>query len=151
MLFFFVFVFFLFLFFSVNSLSAHHLSSFSNLDPTRYITGGGVFGWDLRRKLVSRGANFLATSLLRCGASTDLTGSFRLYTRDALRQCVSATVSRGFVFQMEMMVRARGLGLRVAEVPITFVDRLYYGESKMGAGEIVSYAEGLWNLFCDTE
>lgn len=38
--------------------------------------GGGVHGWDLRRKLTSRVANFLAQVLLQPGAS-DLTGSFR--------------------------------------------------------------------------
>ena len=44
---------------------------------TRYIGNGGVYGWDLKRKLISRGANYLAQTLLRPGAS-DLTGSFRL-------------------------------------------------------------------------
>ncbi|KAK2709010.1 hypothetical protein QYM36_014591 [Artemia franciscana] len=43
---------------------------------TRYEGGGGVCGWDLKRKLISRGANFLTQLLLRPGAS-DLTGSFR--------------------------------------------------------------------------
>ena len=37
---------------------------------------GGVHGWDLKRKMVSRGANFLADTVLNPGVS-DLTGSFR--------------------------------------------------------------------------
>ena len=37
---------------------------------------GGVHGWDLKRKFVSRGANFLADTVLNPGVS-DLTGSFR--------------------------------------------------------------------------
>lgn len=37
---------------------------------------GGVHGWDFKRKLVSRGANFLADTILNPGVS-DLTGSFR--------------------------------------------------------------------------
>ncbi len=32
------------------------------------------------------------------------------------------------------------------QVPITFVDRIY-GESKLGAMEIVQYLKGLWSLF----
>lgn len=40
---------------------------------------GGVHGWDLKRKMVSRGANFLADTVLSPGVS-DLTGSFRLVT-----------------------------------------------------------------------
>jgi len=43
---------------------------------TRYLEGGGVYGWDLRRKLTSRGANVLAHTLLWPRVS-DLTGSFR--------------------------------------------------------------------------
>ena len=39
-------------------------------------TPGGVYGWDLKRKMVSRGANFLADTVLNPGVS-DLTGSFR--------------------------------------------------------------------------
>lgn len=37
---------------------------------------GGVHGWDFKRKLVSRGANYLADTILNPGVS-DLTGSFR--------------------------------------------------------------------------
>ncbi|KAJ1876767.1 dolichol-P-mannose synthesis [Coemansia sp. RSA 376] len=112
---------------------------------TRYVNGGGVYGWDLRRKLTSRGANFIADLLLNPGVS-DLTGSFRLYKKDVLHQIINATVSKGYVFQMEMMVRAKQFNFSVAEVPITFVDRVY-GESKLGANEIVGYLKGLWTLF----
>ena len=37
------------------------------------------------------------------------------------------------------------MGYSIEEVPITFVDRLY-GESKLGANEIVGYLKGLVNL-----
>lgn len=43
---------------------------------SRYIGNGGVSGWDFKRKLVSRGANFVSQILLRPKVS-DLTGSFR--------------------------------------------------------------------------
>ncbi|KAE8057381.1 hypothetical protein FH972_014082 [Carpinus fangiana] len=43
---------------------------------TRYVKGGGVHGWNLMRKLTSRGANVLVQTLLWPGVS-DLTGSFR--------------------------------------------------------------------------
>ncbi|KAI0298004.1 nucleotide-diphospho-sugar transferase [Russula brevipes] len=106
---------------------------------------GGVHGWDLKRKFVSRGANFLADTVLDPGVS-DLTGSFRLYKISVLRHIITLTISRGYVFQMEMMVRARALGYTVGEVPITFVDRLF-GESNLDAGEVVQYAKGVWTLF----
>lgn len=115
---------------------------------TRYIGDGGVYGWDLRRKVISRGANFVAQILLRPGAS-DLTGSFRLYRKDVLRKLMDVCVSKGYVFQMEMVVRARQLGYTIGEVPISFVDRVY-GESKLGGNEVVSYLKGLLTLFATT-
>lgn len=69
-----------------------------------------------------------------------------LYRLPVLRHIISLTLSRGYVFQMEMMVRARALGYTVGEVPITFVDRIF-GESKLGADEVVGYAKGVWSLF----
>ncbi|CAH6720315.1 dolichol-phosphate mannosyltransferase [[Candida] jaroonii] len=114
---------------------------------TRYSGDGGVYGWDLKRKLVSRGANFLADFFLRPRIS-DLTGSFRLYKREVLSKVIEVTKSKGYVFQMEMIVRARNLGYNIAEVPISFVDRLY-GDSKLGGSEIVQYLKGVWTLFTD--
>ncbi|VDO23713.1 unnamed protein product [Brugia timori] len=112
---------------------------------TRYARGGGVSGWDLKRKFVSRGANFLAQFLLRPGVS-DLTGSFRLYRKDVLARLIADSVSKGYVFQMEMMFRASKLNYRIGEVPISFIDR-FYGESKLGSQEIVDYIRGLLYLF----
>lgn len=112
---------------------------------TRYISGGGVFGWDFKRKLISRGANFLATFLLAPSVS-DLTGSYRLYRREVIERVMPQVVSKGYVFQMEIIVRVRYGGYSIGEVPISFVDRVY-GESKMGGSEIVQYAQGLMNLF----
>jgi len=113
---------------------------------TRYAgAGAGVYGWDLKRKLVSRGANLFADTVLRPGVS-DLTGSFRLYKKEVLQRVIKSTESKGYTFQMEMMVRAKAMGCRVAECPITFVDRVY-GESKLGGDEIVEYAKGVMNLW----
>lgn len=82
---------------------------------TRYSQGGGVYGWDLRRKLISRGANYLAQALLR-PACSDLTGSFRLYRKSVLEELMKKCTSKGYVFQMEMIVRARELGFSIGEV-----------------------------------
>ncbi|KAF9798739.1 hypothetical protein SFRURICE_021536 [Spodoptera frugiperda] len=87
---------------------------------TRYKDDGGVHGWDFKRKLISRTANFITQMLLRPGAS-DLTGSFR----------------------------ARQLDYTIGEVPITFVDRVY-GESKLGGSEIIQFAKALLYLFATT-
>ncbi|XP_026332716.1 probable dolichol-phosphate mannosyltransferase [Hyposmocoma kahamanoa] len=115
---------------------------------TRYQRDGGVYGWDFKRKLVSRTANFITQMLLRPGAS-DLTGSFRLYKKDILQKLVDSCVSKGYVFQMEMIIRARQLDYTIGEVPITFVDRVY-GESKLGGSEIFQFAKALLYLFATT-
>jgi len=104
---------------------------------TRYAPGGGVAGWDFKRVLTSRGANILATVLLQPGLS-DLTGSFRLYKRNVIEDLMKSVKGRAYVFQMEIIIRAKEKGYKIAEVPIVFVDR-FYGESKLGATEIVSY------------
>ena len=96
-----------------------------------------VAGWDLKRVLTSRGANLLANLLINPGVS-DLTGSYRLYKRSVLEDLMRSVKGRAYVFQMEVIVRAKYKGYSIAEVPIVFVDRIY-GESKLGAGEIVSY------------
>ncbi|XP_027706701.1 dolichol-phosphate mannosyltransferase subunit 1 isoform X2 [Vombatus ursinus] len=123
---------------------------------TRYRGNGGVYGWDLKRKIV-RGANFLTQILLRPGVS-DLTGSFRLhiilvlyrlYRKEVLQKLMEKCISKGYVFQMEMIVRARQLNFTIGEVPISFVDRVY-GESKLGGNEIVSFLKGLLTLFATT-
>ncbi|KAH1014481.1 dolichol-phosphate mannosyltransferase subunit 1 isoform X2 [Dendroctonus ponderosae] len=115
---------------------------------TRYVGTGGVYGWDFRRKLISRGANLLTQILLRPAVS-DLTGSFRLYKKDVLESLTNSCISKGYVFQMEMIIRARQKNYTIGEVPISFVDRVY-GESKLGGSEIVQFVRGLVYLFATT-
>lgn len=112
---------------------------------TRYAPGGGVFGWDLKRKLTSKGANIFADTVLRPGVS-DLTGSFRLYKRPVLEKLFETTDVRGFSMQMALAVTAKVMGFTIGEVPITFVDRVY-GDSKLGGEEIVEYAKGVLGLW----
>jgi len=103
-------------------IAAQERGDYDIVTGTRYAGDGGVYGWDLKRKFVSRGANLFADTVLRPGVS-DLTGSFRLYRREVLEAVIARTESKGYTFQMELMTRAKGMGFRVAEVPISFVDR----------------------------
>ena len=115
---------------------------------TRYKHGGGVYGWDFTRKLISCTANYLTQIMLWPGCS-DVTGSFRLYKKSVLQDLVSSCISKGYVFQMEMMIRAKQHGYTIQEVPITFVDRVY-GESKITSKEIIGFWMGLLKLFATT-
>jgi len=65
-----------------------------------------------------------------------------------LEELIKSVKGRAYVFQMEVIVRAKAKNCSIGEVPIIFVDRLY-GSSKLGGSEIVAYLRGLWDLFLD--
>ncbi len=67
---------------------------FDVVTGSRYIEGGGVFGWNVKRKLTSRVANFIADTLLNPGVS-DLTGSYRLYKKEVFRNIMNNMESKG--------------------------------------------------------
>lgn len=108
----------------------------------RYVPGGEVVNWPLSRQALSRGGNLYVRFLLGIKLS-DATAGFRLFRRSTLERIDLATVrSTGYVFQTDMANRVLQSGLRVAEVPITFVER-EYGDSKMSSAVA---AESLWRI-----
>ncbi|CAD5226732.1 unnamed protein product [Bursaphelenchus xylophilus] len=111
----------------------------------RYLPDGGIYGWDAKRKIISVGANFVSQTALQIRNYTDLTGSFRLYKKEVLSDLISRSISKGYVFQMEMMALAYHK-YKISQIPITFVDRVY-GESKLGSNEIFGFVKGLIHLF----
>jgi dolichol-phosphate mannosyltransferase len=109
---------------------------------SRYVAGGRVVDWPWRRELLSRGGNTYSRIALGVPLR-DSTGGYRAYRASALRRLELATVaSAGYCFQVDLAWRAVRSGLRVAEVPITFVERTE-GASKM-SGAIVR--EALWQV-----
>ncbi|KAI4838528.1 dolichol-phosphate mannosyltransferase [Plasmodium brasilianum] len=112
---------------------------------TRYSKDGGISGWSYKRILISRVANFLSQFLLFINL-TDLTGSFRLYKTEVLKEIIQQVEGKGYVFQMEVIVRAKKLGKYIEEVGYVFVDRLF-GRSKLSSNEVFQYLIGLLRLF----
>lgn len=105
---------------------------------SRYVPGGAVEDWALSRRMISRGGNAYVRLVLGLDVR-DATAGFKAFRREALlRIGVTASESNGYCFQIENVWKANRLGLRVAEVPITFRDRRL-GESKM-SGAIVREA-----------
>lgn len=101
---------------------------------SRYIAGGGVEGWPLRRRLMSRCINSYARLLLRLPIR-DCSGGFRCYRVSRLADLDPTTlISRGYSFHEEILWRLNRLGCRIAETPITFVDRVK-GQSKINLRE----------------
>ena len=102
---------------------------------SRWVPGGAVENWPLRRRLLSRGGNFYTRVALGI-AVRDATGGFRAFRSRALERVDLRTVeSQGYCFQVDLLWRALEQGLTVVETPITFTERIY-GESKM-SGSIV--------------
>jgi dolichol-phosphate mannosyltransferase len=104
---------------------------------SRYVSGGGVEGWPLRRHLMSRGVNLYARWLLGLKVG-DCSGAFRCYRTETLaRLDFGAIRSRGYSFQEEILWHLKRAGARFGETPITFVDR-QRGSSKINAKEAVA-------------
>jgi dolichol-phosphate mannosyltransferase len=112
---------------------------------SRYIKNGGVYGWSLYRKLVSRGANNFASFLLNL-KSTDLTGSFRLYKTPILSSLLEKTSARGYSVQMELLYHAERMNYSISELPIVFYERIF-GVSKLNKGEIFNFVKSVLKLF----
>ncbi|MCA1830982.1 MAG: polyprenol monophosphomannose synthase [Actinomycetota bacterium] len=97
---------------------------------SRYVRGGDTQNWTTGRRLMSRGANLYARTLLRFPVR-DATAGFRLYRRAVLETIPLDEIhSEGYGFQVEMTWRAWTLGFTIVEIPITFVERRE-GASKM--------------------
>ena len=102
---------------------------------SRRVEGGGMQGWPLRRRLLSRFGSLWA-GLLGVGVR-DATSGFKCFRRSALTALdLGSFRSVGFAFQIEVAHAARSAGLRVIEVPITFRQR-EQGASKMTAAIIL--------------
>ncbi len=100
---------------------------------SRWVRGGSVVNWPLKRMLLSQGGSLYARIALGLPVR-DITGGFRAFTADALREIgYQDVLSQGYCFQIDMLWKAYSAGLRICEVPITFVERVH-GESKMSSG-----------------
>lgn len=97
---------------------------------SRYTGGVRVLNWPLKRLLLSRCAGiyvWLVTGM----PFSDPTGGYKCFRRRALEYIALDRVkSNGYSFQIEMTHRLWRDGFRIAEVPITFADRVE-GTSKL--------------------
>jgi len=109
---------------------------------SRWVPGGAVLNWPWYRRLISRGGTWYARVMLGL-AVRDVTGGFRVFRAQSLQRLDLADVaSQGYCFQIDLLRRTVAAGMRVVEVPITFVERTH-GRSKM-SGAIVR--EALWRV-----
>ena len=97
---------------------------------SRYVRGGRVERWGLGRRAISQGGCWYARTALGVPVR-DLTGGYKAFRRNVVEHCVADVAgASGYGFQVETTIEALRQGFRVAEVPITFRDRMH-GRSKM--------------------
>jgi dolichol-phosphate mannosyltransferase len=112
---------------------------------SRYVPGGEIVNWPKRRLLLSRFANVYVRTVTRLAAH-DCTSGYRCWRREALAALpLDQFISDGYSYLVEMLFVASQHGLRVVEVPITFVERRL-GESKLSRAVIVESAVAPWRL-----
>lgn len=102
---------------------------------SRYVGGGGVVGWPLRRQAISKGGCLYARLVLGIPVR-DLTGGFKAWRSGVLEYLLGRSIdARGYGFQVQMTYEALRAGYRVREIPIIFRDRVR-GVSKMHVGVV---------------
>ncbi|MEV5410769.1 polyprenol monophosphomannose synthase [Thermopolyspora sp. NPDC052614] len=109
---------------------------------SRYVVGGEVVNWPWSREFLSRGGNIYTRIMLGLPIR-DATAGFRAYRAATLEKIgLDDVQSQGYCFQVDLTLRTIRNGLRVREVPITFVERTV-GASKMNRAIM---AEALWRI-----
>ncbi len=112
---------------------------------SRYVPGGAVVNWPLRRRVLSRFANTYIRLVTRLSPN-DCTSGYRCWRRAALATVpLDQSGSEGYSFLVEMLFAASAAGLKFAEVPITFVERRL-GESKLSQAVLLESAITPWRL-----
>ncbi|MGW4379116.1 polyprenol monophosphomannose synthase [Kitasatospora sp. NPDC004531] len=113
---------------------------------SRYVPGGSTASeWPWHRKALSAWANFYVNAILRLKVK-DATAGFKAWEAQALRKVDLQSVrSNGYSFQVEMNYRVVKHGMRIAEVPIRFEERVE-GMSKMSLGVQLESAVAPWKL-----
>jgi dolichol-phosphate mannosyltransferase len=106
---------------------------------SRYVKGGGIRNWPMRRKIPSLVAIALAKPLTPL---RDITSGFFLVRRSAIEGVDLDPI--GFKIGLEVIAKAHYK--KALEVPYVFTDRVA-GQSKLNQGEIFNYLRQLRRIY----
>lgn len=116
---------------------------------SRYVPGGDVKNWDLKRIFLSKGAS-LYTRIITWMPVNDTTAGFVVYKKCFLEKLdFSKIIFKGYAFQIQMKFAAYQLGFKIVEIPITFKDR-ELGTSKISSNIIKEAIFGVIKLRWDS-
>ncbi|MCR4311487.1 MAG: polyprenol monophosphomannose synthase [Candidatus Taylorbacteria bacterium] len=121
------------------------LAQYDVVVGSRYVSGGGIAGWELWRKWLSYFGNLYCRILLRLPV-LDATSGFYALRADVLRKLDFQSIdASGYAFQIEFKYLLHKQKARFKEFPIVFANRAG-GESKM-SGHIISEGIGApWKM-----
>ncbi|UCG84187.1 MAG: glycosyltransferase family 2 protein [Dehalococcoidia bacterium] len=109
---------------------------------SRYIPGGGVEGWSIKRKIISQGAKLIANLLLSSASGIrDPLSGFFLFKKEVIDGVALAPTG----YKIILEVLAKGHPTQVTEVPYMFRDR-ERGESNLTFQEELNYLKHLGRL-----
>jgi dolichol-phosphate mannosyltransferase len=98
------------------------------VSATRYAGGGHRYGGSLLGHFLSLAGNTLFR-LCSATALSDSTTGMKMFRREVFPKLKLAGIGAGWSCAFEMSIRAQLLGLKLGEVPIVSIDRLFGGES----------------------
>ena len=104
---------------------------------SRYTEGSKIVGWHIIRRLISRVANFIASTMVGLRIH-DCTSGFRCYSKNYVKNVIEYLHSQTYEIQIETVKQAWNLGYNVKEVPITFENRKK-GKSKLTRAEFQGF------------
>ncbi|MDR1990273.1 MAG: polyprenol monophosphomannose synthase [Acidobacteriaceae bacterium] len=117
---------------------------------SRYVPGGAILNWPMKRRVLSRVANIYIRTVTRLSVR-DCTTGYRCWRKTALATLpLDQFISDGYSFLVEMLFIAARRGCRITEVPITFVERRE-GESKVSRAVLLESAITPWRLISNPE
>ena len=112
---------------------------------SRYVKGGKITNWPMKRILMSYFASVYVRMILWINIK-DTTAGFKCYRREVLEKInLDGVVFKGYAFQICLKFAANRHGFKIKEIPITFIDR-ELGTSKMNTGIFKEAFFGVWKM-----
>lgn len=128
---------------SVQPMLEKMVEGYDVVSVTRYAKGGRRLGGSLVQNILSRTANNLFRILTGFPLS-DATTGVKMARRAIFNQIEFESNPVGWAVAFEMSIKFYLLGLRMTEVPVVSIDRLYGGQSSFRAA---SWSQEYWRWF----
>ena len=108
---------------------------------SRYIKGGKIQGWSLKRKIMSKFATLIAKKGLGIDTHDPMSGFFA-FKRNIIKGLNIDAI--GYKFLLEILVKTKDVNIK--EIPYTFQNR-EFGSSKLSIRTIFDYYRSVWKLY----